>query len=200
MDSTLQESLSLHSSSVKKNPSKTRYLEKHFYMLPWCIFLEHWIRVFSHHIINCLYDIHHFLPWQHASTNTKRKLREMIAHFYRVLPCSSPSFSCGIPAPGIPVRVHGDRCTRHTNSSCRKNCFSLPLPCHSLPVLPPLPWPGSDTAGAGSKGCAHPLGQSGTNSVPRASSRARGPHSWNWESGPSPHLAQIAPPLHDQWQ
>lgn len=74
----------------QETPSKPTYLEKYFYMLPWCIFLEHWIRVFSHHIINCLYDIHHFLPWQHANRSTKRKLREMRAHYCPILHPPSP--------------------------------------------------------------------------------------------------------------
>lgn len=173
----------MHSSSVKKNPSKRRYLEKHFYMLPWCIFLEHWIRVFSHHIINCLYDIHHFLPWQHASTSTKRKLREMRAHFCLVLPYSSPFFSmtnqhleclCLIMEADVP----------DTQTSCRKNFFSLPLPCHVLPVFSPLPWAGSDTAGAGSKGCAQPCTVAPT--LSQGPPPGLGIHSWNWESGPSP--------------
>lgn len=185
----------MHCSSVKKNPSKPRYLEKHFYMLPWCIFLEHWIRVFSHHIINCLYDIHHFLPWQHASTSTKRKLREMRAHFCLALPYSSPFFSmtnqhleclCMITETDVP----------DTQTSCRKNCFSLPLLCHVFPVLSPLPWPGFDTAGAGSKGYAQPA--LWHQLCPKGLHQGQG-----FTAGTGnlvPHLTQIVPQLHDQWQ
>lgn len=155
-------------------------------MLPWCIFLEHWIRVFSHHVINCLYDIHHFLPWQHASRSTKRKLRAMRAHFCLALPYSSPSFSYDKPAPGMPVHVRRD-----TNILQKELLLSVPaMPRAPSAPSPTLAWLWHSRCWE--QGLCSAL-HCGTNFVQMASSMARDSHSWNWESDPSPHLAQIAP-------